>query len=168
MSSIIASRKGNDLYAIAYEIRKLEFACPDKKVIKQKCQELIAFSGETKFFDFADYFFRKRVKETLIELDRVNEESYIGLVHFMLSYIDKLYKISIYKEQKTADDDICSILDLNGYIYKRKYLVALAAYGKVKLLKVTDILNELDLKLRVCKFDKRYLMIYFIVKCLKV
>lgn len=167
VSTIIASRKGNNLYAIAYEIRKLEFACPDKKVSKQKCLELVSFSGETKFFDFCDYFFRKRVKETLLELDKAPEDSYIGLVHFMLSYIDKLYKIAIYREQKMSDEDICNILDFNRYIYKSKYLVALAALGKIKLLKVTDILNELDLKLRVCRFDKRYLMISYITKCLR-
>jgi len=168
VSTIIASRKGNNLYAIAYEIRKLEFACSDKKVSKQKCLELVSFSGEAKFFDFCNYFFRKRVKETLLELDRVSEESYIGLVHFLLSYIDKLYKIAIYKEQKMADEDICNILDLNRYIYKSKYLVALAAFGKVRLLKVTDLLNDLDLRLRLCKFDKKYLMTNFIVKCMKV
>jgi len=168
VSTIIASRKGNNLYAIAYEIRKLEFACPDKKVSKQKCLELVSFSGETKFFDFCDYFFRRRVKETLSELDRVSEESYIGLVHFLLSYIDKLYKISIYKEQKMSDEDICNILDFNRYMYKSKYLVALSALGKVRLLKITDLLNDLDLKLRLCRFDKKYLMVSLIARCMRV
>ena len=167
VSDIIAARKGNDLYAIISEVKKLEFACLDKKVSKQKCLDLVVFSGEAKFFDFTDFFFRRRIKDTVTELDKVNEESYIGLVHFLLSYIDKLYKIAVYRDQKMSDKDICDILGLNGYIYKSKMLVALAAYSKIKLLKVVDILNDLDMKLRLCKFSKKYLVTHYIIKCMR-
>jgi DNA polymerase III delta subunit len=162
----IIKRRGTDLGALSNEVRKLKLL--GKEVTEDICNYVVSISNDSDFYVFIDHFSHKRLANCLKEFYKVDENKYVSLLHFMLGYVEKLYKIAIYRDQKKATDEIADLMGLPKFILQTKYYTVLSIFSKVKLLKMMDLLNELDLQLRVSQFDKTLLFETYIMKVFKL
>lgn len=166
--NMLVSRRGKDLWSIVNEVRKISHIAKDNNISNELCNRLVYRAGESKFFDFIDHFCHKRAKEVIEELSNIDERSYGGLLHMLQGQFEKLYRISIYRSQKMEHEDIASLMGFPTFILKTKYYTALAHFNKIKILKVVDILNELEMKLRTLQYNKSVIFEAYILKCFSI
>lgn len=166
LPSYMVSRLGTDLGVLKNEIKKLSLLYGDKKVMVDMCQRVISESMSVKYFDFMDNFSKKRFAPVMRDLKKINEYDYVKLLHFIIGQFEKIYKVAVYKEQEMSLDDISDMMGVPRYIVRTKYFMALGYFSKIKILKVLDILNELDLKLRSTKYPKTKCFESYVIKAL--
>lgn len=162
----IVKKRGPDLLGLHNEIKKLEYVCHNKLLDIALCDRVVSYGGESQFFILMDNFFRRRIKETIAEFKRVDETIYVKLLHFMIGQVERVYKVSIYRDQKLDDDSIADIIGVPKFILKTKFYTVLASFGKVKLLGLFDLLNTLDLELRSSKYPKNILFESYLLKAM--
>jgi DNA polymerase III delta subunit len=165
---LLVSYKGADAYAIYNELKKLDIFSTDKKITKKICKEIVLRVGEGRMFDFSEHFFRKHKRETIEEFNTFSENSYIGLIHLLLSQCDRFYKVACYREQKMSNDIISEMMGVPKFIVKTKMFTVLNVFNKVKLLKLMDMLNDLDKHMRLSRFNKRLLFEGFLLKAFNI
>ena len=105
----IVSYSGADLLRLKNEIKKLALLMSyrdDKTVTKELCNEIIGSNRESQPFIFIENFFRKKISDVLNEFRKVDEYSYVKLLHFIIGQIERAYKVAIYKEQGLSADQI--------------------------------------------------------------
>lgn len=162
----IVGVRGSDLRVLTNEVKKLKYL--GREVDESLCSSVIGASDEVDFFKFIDHFGHKRVSDCLMELNRVDTDRYTQLLHFMIGYIEKLYKIAIYREQKKTADEISDLIGLPKFIIQTKYYTVLSIFNKVKLLKTLDLLNELEVKLRLTKYESKLIFESYLLKIFKI
>ena len=163
---LIIDRCGTDIGCLTNEVDKLKLL--DREVTESMCDSVVSNEVEASFFILSEHFFHKRYKECLKEFDKVEEGKYISLLHFLISQVEKLYKVAIYREQKKDTEEIADLINLPRFILQTKYYTVLSIFNKIKLLKMLDMLNDLDLKLRLSQFDKKVLFEIYISKVFKI
>lgn len=169
--SYLVSLSGADLSRLHNEVKKLKYLLSDSSsrvVTKGMCDQLVASNSESQFFVFMENFFKKRLPEVLSEFKKVDEYSYVKLLHFMIGQVDRLYKIAIYKEQGHKAEHIAEIVGIPAFIVKTKMFTALSFYGKMKLVILLDLLNKLDLELRSTKYSKALVFEVYLIKAFKI
>lgn len=164
----IVKKRGADLRALSKEIKKLK--CLGQTVTESLCNEIICDSYDSKsiFYEFIDHFSHKRTGPCLQEFRKIDENSYIQLLHFMIGQVEKLYKITIYREQKKPVDEISDMIGLPKFIIQTKFYTAISIFNKIKLLRALDLLNDLDLQLRLSKYDNKLVFESYILKIFKL
>ncbi len=165
---VIVTRCGVDLQTLENEVKKLDMLCQNRVITGAICEDVVSPNPDAQYFTFAEHFFRRRVEKTLGEFYKVSEYAYVQLVHFMIGQVERLYRAAIFKEQGHNDDDSAALMGLPKFILKTKYYAVLGFYGKLKLIKLLDLFNELDLKLRTSKYSKRLLAEAYLLKGLKL
>ena len=165
---VVVGRSGTDLQTLYNEIKKLALLCPDRVITEDLCEDVVSPSQGAEYFAFSENFFRRRVDKTMREFYKVGEQAYVQLTHFMLGQIERLYRAAIFKEQGHNDDDAASLMGVPKFILKTKYYSVLGFYGKTKLMRLMDLFNELDLKLRTSRLNKRLLTESYLLKALKL
>jgi DNA polymerase III delta subunit len=163
---LIISIRGADLRALTNEVKKLKYL--NREIDEGLCYSVVCSSDEVDFFKFIDHFGHKRLSDCLGEFNKVDESRYTQLLHFMIGYIEKLYKMAIYREQKKTADEISDLIGLPKFIIQTKYYTVLSIFNKVKLLKVFDLLNDLDIKLRLTKYGTRLVFESYLLKIFKI
>jgi DNA polymerase III delta subunit len=167
----IVNRSGSDLCSLRNEVHKISMLLLEsttKKVTKSVCDDVIASNNASQYFVFMENFFRKKLSEVLSELKKVDEYSYIKLLHFMLVQVERQYKIAIYKEQGYTAEQVAEIVGVPAFIVKTKLYAMLSFYGKTKLLMLKDLLNKLDIELRLTKFPKYSVFETYLLKAFKI
>jgi DNA polymerase III delta subunit len=164
---LLLEKKSNDMYAIATEIRKLEVLYGDKE-IDIGAMRYVAESSDARIFQFMESLLHKRPEKTLAEFRKFTEDSYIKVVSMLIGYIEKVYRIASMKSQGMSAEDIAGIIGMNKFIVKTKYFTILAAYGRVKLIKLLDLFNDLDYNLRLSSLPKQLLFESYILKAFRV
>lgn len=164
LAAFLVSNCGTNLSSLANEIKKIRLLSESVEITEKLCQDVVYDDSMTNSFGFVDNFIHKRVKNTLMELNKVEEAQFIMLLHFLISYVERLYKIAIYRFKKYSAEEISEFVGIPKFIIQTKYYTALTIYPKVKLLKLLDMMNDLDVKLRLSWVDKRTLFELFILK----
>lgn len=162
---------GADLGRLRKEIKKLSvlmYTRGESAVTKDICNEVMVLTRESQFFVFMENFFKKKIADVLGEFSKVDEYSYVKLLHFMIGQIEKVYKVAVYKEQGLGHDDIGDLIGVPSFIVKTKLFTALSFYGKTKLLLLYDLLNKLDVELRTTKYPKDIVFEAYLVKAFKL
>lgn len=162
----IVGVKGNDLRVLVNEVKKLKYL--NREINESLCSSVIGDSDEIDFFKFIDHFGHRRVSDCLGEFKRIDEGRYVQLLHFMIGYVEKLYKIAIYREQKKTADEVSDLIGLPKFIIQTKYFTVLSIFNKVKLLKILDLLNDLDVKLRLTKYGTNLVFESYLLKIFKI
>jgi len=168
LPEFLVHRIGKDLYALRNEIRKLWYLSEGKKLDVDFCSNIVFDAGESRYFDLIENFFRRRTPATLKEFHKVSETAYVSLLHFMLGQVQRMHRLSIFVEQGHTPDEISDLLSVPKFVVKVKMQPILASYNKVKLLRLQDMLNDLDIKLRESKHNKRLLFEAYLLKALKI
>jgi len=164
---LLVEKKSNNLYALDSEIRKLRVLYGDKEIDKSALI-YVAESSDARVFEFIEHLFHKRRDKALQEFYKFPEESYIKLVRMLTSNIEKVYKIAVYRSQKKSAEEISDLIGINKFIIKTKYFTILSVYGKIKLLKLIDLFNNLDYDLRISKMPKKLLFEAYLLKSLTI
>lgn len=159
-------KRGPDVGALSNEVRKLKLL--NKHITESLCSCVICDSSNINFFGLVEHFSHKHSNQFFKDFIRVDESKYIQLLHFLISQVEKLYKVSIYKEQKKSADEISDIIGIPKFIVQTKFYTAISIFNKVKLLKILDLLNELDLKLRLSKYSNRLVFESYMLKIFKL
>jgi DNA polymerase III delta subunit len=162
----IIKKRGTDLQALANEVKKLKLL--GKDITEDLCSNVISDSREADFYEFIDNFGHKRVLPCFQEFKKIDENQYVQLLHFMIGHIEKLYKIAVFREQKKSAEEISDLMGLPVFIIKTKFYTSITLFGKIRLLKILDLLNELDIKLRLTKFENKEVFEYYLLKMFKV
>jgi DNA polymerase III delta subunit len=164
--AFIISKRGSDLRSLTNEVKKLKYL--NREITENLCSNIICDADSTDFFKFIDNFGHKRISESLLDFNKVDESKYTQLLHFMIGHVEKLYKIAIYRSQKKTAEEISDLIGLPKFILQTKYFTSISIYSKIKLLKILDLLNDLDLKLRLSKFDNKLIFESYLMKVFKL
>jgi DNA polymerase III delta subunit len=160
--SFIISRRGKDPRALTNEVKKLKYL--NKEVTESLCSAIVCESYDSNFFELMDHFSHRRSEQCLKEFNKVDESKYIQLLHFIIGQFEKLYKVTIYKEQKKSAEEISDIIGVPKFIVQTKLYTAISIFNKVKILKVIDLLNDLDVQLRLSKYSNKLIFESYILK----
>lgn len=167
----IVSRIGTDPTMLRNEVKKLKFYYNDKKeknITKENCDKFFPDNIEVQFFDIINNLLKKRVKEVIIGIKKIDEYSYIKFLHLLISQVRKIYQVAIYKEQRMSEEDIATMMSLPKFIIKIKMIGVLSVYNKVKLMQLLDLLNTLDVELRQTKFPKELIFHSYLLKAMNL
>lgn len=164
--SYIINRRGTDLRALTNEVKKLKLL--DKEITEELCTNVVSDSNEPDFYTFAEHFGHKRVVECLKEFKKIDDTQYIQLLHFMIGHIEKLYKVAVFREQKKSSEEIADLMGIPKFIITTKFYTAITIFNKIKLLMVLDLLNELDLKIRLTKYENKQIFEFYLLKMFKL
>jgi len=159
---------GKDLYTLTNEVKKLKYASSGKRISVDLSRQVLTTSRDAKYFEFMEMFYKRRFSGVLKEFRKVAIYSYTKLLYFMISQIERVYKVAIYKEQNFSREEIADLLGVPVFIAKTKILPVLSSYSKTKLLMVLDLFNELDFKLRSSKLPKNLLFESYLIKAMKI
>jgi DNA polymerase III delta subunit len=162
----IVNKRGPDLRALSNEVRKLKYL--NKEITESLCSSIISDSCNINFFEIVDHFSHKHTNKFFQEFSKIDESKYIQLLHFLIGQVEKLYKVSIYREQKKTADEIAEIIGIPKFIVQTKFYTAISIFNKIKLLKILDLLNDLDLKLRLSKYSNRLVFEAYVLKIFKL
>jgi len=159
---------GKDLFTLTNEVKKLGYASSEGRINVDLSRQVLTTSQDVKYFDLMERFYKRRFVGVLQEFRKVDVYSYTKLLFFMISQIERMYKVAIYKEQNFSREEIADLLGIPVFIVKTKILPVLSSYSKIKLLMVLDLFNELDFKLRSSKLPKDLLFESYIIKAMKI
>lgn len=163
--SYMVSHLGTDMYALDGVTRKLRVL--GRRISVDECARLMSQTHEARYFDFMDSLFRRRIPDTLREFSKVDETSYVQLIHFMIGQIERIYRVAALKNQGESVEDIAEILGVPKFIMKTKMLPAVASFGRVKLIKLLELVNELEKVLRVTKLPKDQVFQSYLLKAMR-
>lgn len=169
--SYIVSRVGTDITKLYNEVKKVAFyyADSDDKVLTQlSCDDFFSEDVEAQYFVLVENFFRKRVKEVLEELKKIDEYSLIKLLFMLIGQTEKVYKVAILREQKMSAEEIGEILSIPKFIISAKFFSYLSFFNKTKLIMLLDLFNELDTQMRLTKYPKPLLFESYLLKAMKI
>lgn len=164
----IVRRKGVDLYSINKEIGKLAVLYEGRKMSNEDIRGIVVDSSEARYFDFSENFLHKRLEKTLLEFNKINEYSYTGLIRFLTTQINRVYKIAIFRESGKSEEEISDLTNIPKFYIKTKYFTILNKFNKIKLLKLVDLLNDLDTRMRSSTISKKLLFESYILKAFKI
>lgn len=167
----IVSRVGTDPTMLKNEVKKLKYYYHDKKryeITRENCDICFPDNVEAQYFEIINNFLRKRIKEVMVGIKKIDEYSYVKFIHLLIGQIRKVYQAAIYKEQKMNEEDIGAMLGLPKFIVKMKLLSVLSFYNKVKLMQLLDLLNVLDVELRLTKFPKELIFQSYLLKAMNI
>lgn len=168
--SYIVSKSDRGPGLLYGDVRKLCLLCAArgvKEVDKNICDEVAISSQEPRFFDFMEDYFRRRIQNVMDTVKQVDEYSFVKLLHFMIGQVQRVFEVAVYKEKKMENGEIAELMGVSPYIVKMKYCSVLPFYGKIRLMKLLDILNEADAELRWSKYPKRLVFESYLIKGLK-
>jgi len=166
----IVSHSGSDLNKLRKEIKKLsilEASRGDTAVTKELCDEIVSADRESQYFVLMENFFKKKISEVLVEFRKVDEYSYVKLLHFMIGQVERVYKVAVYKEQGLKAEEVGEIIGVPTFIVKTKLFTVLSFYGKMKLLQLLDLFNRLDVELRTTKYPTGSVFESYLLKAFK-
>jgi DNA polymerase III delta subunit len=164
----LIERRGTDLPTLAHEVKKLKLLSAGENVTEAMCATVVSVNPDANNYEFVDSFIHKRTKKMLKEMKKIEESQLIPLLHFLLNYLERLYKISIYRSQKRNAGDIADLIGIPKFIIQTKYLTALSVFPKGKILKLFDILNDLDFQLRLSKWNRKMLFEFYMLKAMNI
>lgn len=164
----LIERSGTDLPTLAHEVKKLRLLSKDEPVTENMCATVASVNPGANSYEFVDSFIHKRTKKMLQEMAKLEEPQLIPLLHFILNYLERLYKISIYRSQKRNSGEISDLIGIPKFIIQTKYLTALSVFPRGKLLKLFDLLNDLDLQLRLSKWNRKALFEFYMLKAANI
>lgn len=163
--SYLVDRIGNDLWRLHNEVRKIILRYSGgQSISRTECEQVTATNPETKYYTFMDHFIRRRTEESIAFIQNLDEYYYIKLLHFIISQIHKILEVSVYKDQGLGEADISDMVGISKYIIKTKFFVAISFYGRMKLMKLLDLFNELDVDIRLSRFPKFMVFSSYILK----
>jgi DNA polymerase III delta subunit len=168
--SYIVSRVGTDISRLYNETKKVAayYMGSKERVITQlNCLDIFSEDVEAQFFIIIENFFRKRVKEVVEDIKKVDEYSLVKLLHMLIGQTEKLYKVAVYREQKMSPDDIGSMLSIPKFIVTTKLFSYLSFYNKTKLIMLLDQFNALDVELRFTKYPKELIFESYLLKAMR-
>ena len=169
--SYIVSCVGTDVSKLKNEIRKIILYYDEATndfLTQRDCNLLFSISNDVNYFTLVENFYHKRVNEVFKEFKKVDDYSFVKVLHLLISQANRLYNIAIYKVNGMSVDDISSLININKYILKTKLFTALSFYSKIKLVQLIDLFNKADLELRTTKFPKRQVMEFYLMKAMKL
>jgi DNA polymerase III delta subunit len=169
--SYIVTRVGPDITKLHSEIRKVSsyfHDSPDRILTQLNCNEFFSEDTEAKFFVVSENFFRKRVREVIEEVTKIDDYSFVKLLHMMIGQAERLYKVAIFKEQGTSVDDIGELIGVPKFVVTTKLIPCLSFFNKTKLVMLLDLFNKLDTELRLTKLPKNLIIESYLLKAMKL
>ena len=151
----LVSRVGTDISAIDNELQKLICLAGSGNLDSSVVARVIPERGEVAFFKMSEMFFRRRITEFVEAMGRLPEGEHVRFLHFLIEQVYRIYQAASYREQRLSDDDAAQLMGVPTFILRTKIYPAAMSFGIPKLLRVMDLLNQLDVEMRSTKYDKR-------------
>lgn len=169
--SYIVSRVGTDISKLHCEVRKVAayFHGEDNRVLTQmNCNDFFSEDTEAKMYVVSENFFRKRVREVIDEVTKIDDYSFVKLLHIMIGQAERLYKVAIFKKQGHSAEDIGELIGVPKFVVTTKLTPCLSFFNKTKLMMLLDLFNKLDSELRLTKFPKNLIIESYLLKAMKL
>jgi DNA polymerase III delta subunit len=163
--AIIVGRRGKDLAALRYEVKKLSML--GRPIDKDTAARVVCGKPEVRMFDFSDAILRKRWAQSCSMASSATEGDLIGLLHVVQSQCMKLYKAASLKEQGMAPEDVATMLEVPPYIAKTKIIPLATQMGRNRILRMLDTVHAADILARTSRLPKRMLMETVVLKLLR-
>ena len=144
-------RVGSDMTLLSKELEKLIiFKGNSKSILVEDIKKTVSFSAEGSTYEILDLLLKGNIAKTLeaFELYLKNSDDIDGLLFFLGHYFEKLYRIVLMSEKGISADGIASILNINIFLIKSKYLPKALAFGKEKLARCIANIVDLETNLR--------------------
>lgn len=156
--------RGLDLFSLENEVIKLLHFSKGKEIDVEDCDLIISHTAGVSIFDLVEKFTLKKKRDTFQEFERYSQDQYLQLVNTLLTTLEKIYLISIYKEQGKTPDEVSVLVGIPKFFLKTKYYPVLVAFGRGKLLRVREALCDLEVALKSSRLPKKMLFEHFFIK----
>ena len=160
--------RGYDLFSLENELVKLIHYTRGREIDSSDCELIVSHTAGVNIFDLVEKFTLKRKTDTFYEFEKYAPEQYLQLTSMLLTTLEKIYLISIYKEQGKNPDEVSALVGIPKFFLKTKYYPVLVAFGRGKLLKVRDALCDLDVALKLSRYPKNKVFEHFFIKAFAI
>lgn len=159
-------RVGPNMSVLAHELEKLFIVKSEEKAITaEDVEKIVSLTAVSTAFELFESLLKRNVCKALecfYSYSR-NHDNFIEIVSFLGSYLEKMYRMLLFKEKKFASDDIADIINIPRFLMKTRYMPRAQAFGKYKIAEKIDSICNLNVQLRLFKGDKKILMERFIL-----
>jgi DNA polymerase III delta subunit len=114
----------------------------------------------------SDNLLNNNIVEALRCLDSYSmvQDNNVELVSFLYTYMEKMYRILLLKDEKVPPNDIASIVGIPRFLLTTRYLPKALAFGKNFIMEKINYICDLEVQLRKFKGNKRILIERFLFK----
>lgn len=144
-------RVGPDMTTLSKELEKLMiFKEHSKSITRDDVQKIVSFSAVGSTYEILDLLLKKDISKALEAFDLYlkNSDDIDGLLFFLGHYFEKLYRMVLMSGNGISADGIASILNINSFIIKNRYLPKALAFGREKLAQYLANIVDLETGLR--------------------
>lgn len=148
---LLYKRVGPDMLLLSKELEKLMvFKNQSKSITPDDVERAVCFSSVGSAFEILELLLKRDVVKVLKALDLYlkTSDDIEGLIFFLGSYFEKLYRMVLMNKSGMSADSIASILNMSPFLIKSKYLPRALSLGKEKLALCISNLVELEAGLR--------------------
>jgi DNA polymerase-3 subunit delta len=164
---MIYERTGPSMFVISNELKKLYLYKGDNRIITEEdVKKVVSNISASNIYSVLERLLHRDVSGAFYCLDSYNKthESNMEIMRFFCDYLEKMYRLLLFREQGLSVDDMAEILGLPKFLVKIRYLPRAISFGKMSLAKCLDWAEELDYQVRVFKFDKSVLIDRFVIR----
>jgi len=165
VEDLIFSKIGPNMFVLSSELEKIFIVKSDKIITMDDVNAFMSVTNTSSAFDIFENLIKKDVNKALVCFRSYSrtQDSYIDIISFIGSYLEKMYRILLLREQKFEADDIADIIGIPKFMVKIKYLPRALSFGKDGIASKIDAICNLDAQLRLFKGDKSLLVEKFIM-----
>jgi len=165
VEDLIFSKIGPNMFVLSSELEKMFVVKSDKVITEDDVNTFVSITNTSSAFDIFENLIKKDVSKALVCFKSYSktQDSFIEIVSFIGSYLEKMYRILLLREQKFEADDIADIIGIPKFMVKIKYLPRALSFGKEGIASKIDAICNLDAQLRLFKGDKSLLVEKFIM-----
>jgi DNA polymerase III, delta subunit len=160
----IFSRVGPNLFTLSRELEKIYLIKKDRVITRADAEKYVSVTSTSTSFEIFESLLKKDVRSALMCFESFSklQDTFIDIVSFMGSYLEKMYKILAMKEKNLDIDNIADIVGIPRFIVKTRYLPKIQSLGKAFIASKIDALCQIDAQLRLFKGDRKILLERFI------
>lgn len=148
---LLYKKVGPNMLLLSKELEKLMiFKTPSKSITVDDVEKAVGFSAEGSAFEILELLLKRDVVKVLKALDLYlkTSDDIEGLLFFLGNYFEKLYRMVLMNNSGVSVEGIASILNINPFLIRSKYLPRALSLGKERLAQCLSNIVELEAGLR--------------------
>jgi DNA polymerase-3 subunit delta len=157
----IYNKVGPNMFSLHNEISKLLIYKSDTRDINiEDVSSVVSLTSVRSSFELLDNLLNNNIVEALRCLDSYSrvQDNYVELVSFLYTYMEKMYRILLLRDEKVPPNDIASIVGIPRFLLTTRYLPKALAFGKNFIMEKINYICDLEVQLRKFKGNKRILI----------
>jgi len=166
VDNLLFAKIGPSMTSLSNELEKLYLLKEKGEVITlDEVKKHVSVTSSSTAFEIFENLMRRDTLKALEGFNSYtrNRTTFIDMVGFLGTYLEKMYRMLLLKESKYDVADIADIIGIPKFLVQTKYMPKALAFGKHGISAKINALCSLDVQLRLFRGDKRILFEKFIL-----